>query len=201
MALRSRVLLSIAVVLTAAACGRSTAPPATTPAPTSSPAPTGTPTTIQKPATPPPPTATAVDFERLIALLPETTGWTRSVPRGEQVSMGVPVSFARAKYERGDGSVDLEITDSSFNQLILSPLTVFLGAGFSERTSDGYTKSAPISGHPGFEKWNHDAARAEVAVIVGNRFIVRGTGHNIENVDPVRAIVSAVDFSRFAQLK
>jgi hypothetical protein len=198
MALNVRVLLTTAAVLTVAACGRATPPAADAAAPAASPSPT---TASQKPADPQPPAGTAVEFEKLIALLPEASGWTRGTPRGEQVNMGTPVSHARAKYERGDGSVDLEITDSSFNQLVLSPLTMYLGAGFSEKTSDGYTKSARVSGHPGFEKWNHDAARAEIVVVVRNRFIVRGTGHNVENADPVRAIVRAVDFSRFAALK
>ena len=199
MALNARLLLSTAAVVIVAACGRSAPPSGTAPAQTAIPTPSAAPA-VQKPAASPP-TADAVEFEKLIALLPDAPGWTRGTPRGEQVSMGVPVSFARAKYEKGDGSVDLEITDSSFNQLLLSPLTMYLGTGFSERSSEGYVKSAPIAGHPGFEKWNHSAARAEVAVVVGNRFIVRGTGHNVENADPVRAIVRAVDFSRFAQLK
>lgn len=115
--------------------------------------------------------------------------------------MGVMVSHAKAEYAKDESTIDLVITDSSFNELLLSPLSMYLSPGFSERTSEGYTKSARMAGHPGFEKWNADARRAEVTVIVGNRFIVQGVGHNVDNVDPVRALVQAVELSKLAALK
>lgn len=146
-------------------------------------------------------TATAVDFEKLVALLPEVNGWTRGKPKGEQVSMGVTMSHAKAEYQNGDASIDLEITDSSFNQLVLSPFTMFLAAGYSERSSDGYSKSVPVSGNPGFEKWSAESRRAEVTVVVGNRFIVQATGRNVDSVDPVNALVKSVDLAKLATLK
>jgi hypothetical protein len=87
-------------------------------------------------------TAPAVDFEKLVALLPEPTGWTRSKPRGEQMSMGVSMSKAEASYEKGESSVRLEITDSSFNQLLLAPMSMMLMSTYSERSSEGYKKAA-----------------------------------------------------------
>jgi hypothetical protein len=97
--------------------------------------------------------------------------------------------------------IDLEITDSSFNELVLSPFTIFLAAGFSERSSEGFIKSAPVSGHPGFEKWNNESRRADVTVVVGNRFIVQAIGRNVDSVDPVRALVKSVDLAKLASLK
>ena len=144
---------------------------------------------------------TPVEFEQIAGLLPELSGWTRTKPRGEQVTMGVPMSRASATYTQGDSEIDVEITDSSFNQLVLSPMTIFLSVGFSERSSEGYTKSAPVNGSPGFEKWNGDAKRAEVTVVVNSRFIVQGIGHNVDDVAPVRALVKAVDLAKLAQFK
>ena len=57
------------------------------------------------------PSAKAVAFEELLALLPEPAGWTRSKPRGEQVSMGMDMSRALCDYGKGESSIDLEITD------------------------------------------------------------------------------------------
>jgi len=143
----------------------------------------------------------AVDFQKLIALLPEGHGWTRSKPKGEQVSVGGAMSLAKAEYQRGDASIDLEITDSSFNQMVLSPLTMFLAAGFSERSGADYAKSTPVAGNPGFEKWNNGARRGEVTVVVGNRFIVQATGRNVDDIGPVRSLVKSVDLAKLASLK
>ena len=185
------------------ACGRSEPAPASAPVPaaTTQAVADGAGQTAKSGQPALPPIATAVNFEELLALLPEATGWTRGKPRGEQVTMGVTMSQAKAEYEKGDASIDLQITDSSFNQLVLTPFTMFLKAGFSERTTEGYTKSVPVAGNPGFEKWNRESKRAEVTVVIGNRFIVQGTGHNVENVDAVRALVQSVDLGKLASLK
>ena len=143
----------------------------------------------------------AGDFQKLIALLPEGHGWTRSKPKGEQVSVGGAMSLAKAEYQKGDSSIDLEITDSSFNQMVLSPFTMFLAAGYSERSGADYTKSTAVAGNPGFEKWNNGARRGEVTVVVGNRFVVQATGRNVDSVQPVRVLVQAVDLKKLATLK
>src|SRR5690606_446404 len=117
--------------------------------------------------------AKAVDFERLVALLPEADGWTRSDARGEQLSMPVAYSRAEAVYRNDESRIDLEITDSGMSQLLLAPLSMMLGAGFSERSSEGFKHAVEIGGHPGFEEWNNGSKRAEVTALVANRFIVK----------------------------
>jgi len=203
--MKVRFLLAplVAGTLAAIGCGGSEPPPANPPAPAATPqtlsdaaalaAAQATPVAKQLDA--------AVEFQKLIALLPEVNGWTRSKPKGEQVSVGGAMSLAKAEYQKGDASIDLEITDSSFNQLVLSPFTMFLAAGYSERSGDDYSKSSPISGNPGFEKWTNGGRRGEVTVVVGNRFIVQATGRNVDSVQPVRVLVQAVDLKKLATLK
>lgn len=196
-----RTLAALSLVV-AVGCGSGAkdAAPAATPTPTVTATPQATP--VPKPAAAASlPTAKPVAFEDLLALLPELEGWTRGKPRGEQIAGGQDMSRANADYAKGDTSIDLEITDSSFNQLFLAPLTTYLATGYSERTTDGYRKASPVNGHPAFETWNSDSRRAEVIVVVGNRFVVQATGHNLDNADPVRALAAAVDFSRLASLK
>lgn len=145
--------------------------------------------------------ATAVDFEKLVELIPEVSGWTRSKPRGQQVSMGVSVSNAKARYEKGDSSIDLEITDTSFSQLVLAPWTMMMGLGWAERSSDGYRKAQAVNGQPGFESWENEPKNGEVTVLVANRFLVNAKGRSVDNIEAVRAVVQAVDFSKLAALK
>jgi hypothetical protein len=144
---------------------------------------------------------TPVDFEKLIALMPEPSGWTRSKPDGKQISMGVSMSQAEAEYTKGDSSINLEIVDSSLNQMILAPMSMMLMSTYSERTSTGYKKAAALGGSPGFESWDSESKEAEVTVVVANRFIVTAKGRNVDNVDAVRPLVQAIDLGKLAALK
>jgi hypothetical protein len=146
-------------------------------------------------------TAKPVEFEQLIALLPEPEGWTRSKPRGTEISVGVSASRAEARYEQGESTINLEITDSSFNQLMMAPLSMMLMSTYSERSSDGFKRATTIGGHPGFETWENESKDAEVTAVVANRFIVTGKGQNVESVDVVKALVQAVDLGKLAGLK
>lgn len=198
-----RALIALPLVV-AGGCGSGSkdATPAATPSPTAVAQPVSAAAKIPaQNVEPASPSAKAVAFEELMALLPEPAGWTRGKPRGEQVSMGMDMSRAHGDYEKGESSIDLEITDSSFNQLFLAPLTSYLVKGYSERSNEGYRKAEVIGGHPAFETWNSDSRRAEVFVVVANRFVVQATGHNVDSAAPVRALAQAVDFSRLAALK
>jgi hypothetical protein len=199
---RTLTVLSLVVV---AGCGSGSkdAPPAATATPAPTAVAQAASATAAKSAAPVAQmqSAKSVAFEELLALLPETAGWTRSKPRGEQISMGMDMSRALCDYEKGESSIDLEITDSSFNPVFLGPLTTYLIRGYSERTNDGYRKASPVGGHPAFETWNSDSRRAEVIVVVANRFVVQAKGRNVDNAEPVRALAQAVDFSRLAALK
>jgi hypothetical protein len=195
-------LRPVAIVMASLAVGCGGAKPADPPAAAATPAPATSPVPA-KAATPrtAPRTANAVGFEQLVPLLPEIEGWTRSTPRGEQVSAGVPMSRASARYEQGETVVDVEVLDSAFHELVLAPIASYLAAGFSERMTHGYRKSAPVSGQPGFEEWNSDRRRAQVTLVVGDRFIVSATGRNVDNADSTRAIVQKIPMTGLAGLK
>jgi hypothetical protein len=147
-------------------------------------------------------TATVVDFEKLQALLPEVSGWKRGEPKGEQVSsMGVKMSRASAQYSQGDSEIDLEITDSALSQMIMAPMSMMLAAGYNERSSDGYKKSATVSGQPGFEEWSKNSKHAEVTAVVANRFIVTAKADNVTGPESARKLVESVNLAKLAVLK
>jgi hypothetical protein len=147
-------------------------------------------------------TATTVDFEKLVELIPEVSGWTRSKPRGEQASaMGFSYSTAKTSYEKGDSSLQLEITDTAFSKIVLAPVTIMMGAGWAERSSDGYKKAQAVNGQPGFESWENDPKDGEITVLVANRFIVNAKGRGVDSIETVRALAQAVDFNKLAALK
>lgn len=146
-------------------------------------------------------TAKLVEYEVLKALMPEASGWTRTV-KGDQISMGIAsISHAEGTYEKGDTHMKIEITDAALNQLVLTPLSVYMATGFSERNDDGYTKAITIAGVPGFEKWEKDEKHAEVTAIVANRFVVAGESHGLDSADDIRKLVESVNLSKLATLK
>lgn len=149
----------------------------------------------------PDPLVTPVNFERLSAFLPEFPGWTRGLVRGENVSVGIETSKAEAQYQLANRVIDLGIIDSGMNPIVLVPQTMFMGPGYSERFDEGYRKAITIAGSPAYETWDGNWQRAEVAVVVGKRFIVQASGQGVDNADVVRALVTAVNLSSLATVK
>ncbi|HYN10193.1 MAG TPA: hypothetical protein VES67_22595 [Vicinamibacterales bacterium] len=145
--------------------------------------------------------AKPVDFELLKGFLPELSGWTKEKARGEQMNMPFAISNAKAHYSSGESSMDIEITDSALNQMIFAPFAMFMASGYEERSDDGYKKAGTIAGSPGFESWEKDSSKAEVTVIVANRFVVQATGHRMASIDPVKKALETVDLAKLATLK
>lgn len=145
--------------------------------------------------------AKPVDFELLKSLLPEMSGWTRTRPRGEQMTTPFAISNAKAHYTMGESTMDIEITDSALNQMIFAPFAMFMASGYEERSDEGYKKAGTIAGSPGFESWEKNAKRGEVTVIVANRFVVQAKGRRVASVDSVKKAIETIDLAKLATLK
>jgi hypothetical protein len=145
--------------------------------------------------------APPVDYEQLKALVPDLDGWKKENVKGEQMTSPFQYSKATAHYSKDNGSIDLDITDSALNQILIAPFSMFLTSGYSERSDEGYKKSAPVKGNPGYEEWQKDSKHAEITTVVNNRFIVQGTGHDVDNADVVRKLVESVDLAKLGTLK
>jgi len=145
--------------------------------------------------------ATPVDFEQLKTLLPDLSGWTKSDVKGEQVSFGVSQSVAKALYTKGASTIELNITDSALNQLLLAPLTMMMTTGFQEKSEDGFKRAVTMGGFPGFEDWEKTAQHAQSVAVVANRFIVSADAHHVDDVSVATKAVEAVDLSKLASMK
>jgi X-X-X-Leu-X-X-Gly heptad repeat protein len=145
--------------------------------------------------------AKAVDYELLKALLPNVSGWTRSDTKGEQLTMPVSYSRAETRYQKDDSRIELEITDTALSQMLIAPMSMFLATGYAERSDDGFKRAAKVGGFPAMEEWDNGSKRGEITALVGNRYMVHGTGEDVKDLAPVRQIVEAVDLSKLAALK
>jgi hypothetical protein len=142
-----------------------------------------------------------VDPERLKPVLVEVIGWTRTTPRAEMMSTPVAFSKAEVRYDRPPASVHIEVHDTGLNQVLLAGMSMFLAAGFEERSADGYKKSGTYHGHPGFEEWRGDTHRGEINVLVANRFVISAIGQRLSGMNELREIVGAMDTRTLAALR
>ena len=142
-----------------------------------------------------------VKFQELIALLPELDGWEQEKPTGERMTSPFPSANAKARYRKGDASIEVEIVDSAFNQLLLAPVAMFLQSGYSTESTSGYEKSVQVHGQPGWEKWDSDAKTGEVNALVNKRFLVSIEGDDIDDAKVLQDVASKMDFGRLGELK
>ena len=195
------IRLFLVVAALSAACGKSAPapPPAVTPVALQT---TQVQALIGKPApaaTEPAAVVTPIEFEKLIAALPDApSGWTRGKPKGNQ---SYEISTAEAMYELGESLIHVEFIDTAFRPVYLAPLQFSLAPTYSERSAGWFSKAAPVGGSPGFERWNADDRSAEVTMVVASRIVVSAKGRNVDNTSAARALVTAIDQKKLKDLK
>lgn len=153
-----------------------------------------TPTVDGKPVEP-------VRFQDLIALLPEIDGWEQQKPSGQRMTSPFPTANAKARYTKDNASIEIEIVDSAFNQLLLAPLAMVLQSGYSTESTSGYERSTTVNGQPGWEKWDIDSKNGEVNALVNKRFLVSIEGYDIEDAKVLQDVASRMDFGKLGELK
>ena len=142
-----------------------------------------------------------VSFRDLMALFPDMEGWEKAKPTGERMTSPFPFSTAEVAYRKGDSRIEIKMTDSGFNQLLLTPYAMFLQAGYEKETADGYEKSTQVNGQPGWEKWNTEAKDGELNALVGKRFLLQIEGDRIDDVKVLHEVAGRIDMGRLATLK
>lgn len=146
-------------------------------------------------------TVDVLPFEKLGEAMPDVSGWKRGEVRGRSTTMPFSISTSEARYENGDARVDVEITDTALNQVIMAPFSMYLVQNYSERSSDGYRKGTTFKGEPAFEEVENRAKRGSLTVVVGKRFIVKASGRNVADAEPARSILDKMDFSKLTAAK
>lgn len=141
-----------------------------------------------------------VSFKQLEGFFPEVSGWEQEKPTGE--SMTTPVRFSQAEtaYTQGDARIEVKIVDTAMSKMLTLPYQMFLMTGYEKETSSGYEKAAKTGGNPGWEKWDSESKRAELGVIVGQRFVVTADGNGTD-VKTVQGVLGKMDLAKLAALK
>lgn len=143
-----------------------------------------------------------VSFRDLMATFPESfNGWERAKPTGERMSAPVNFSEAKVRFSKGESSLELQITDSGFNQILIAPFAMFLSAGYEKETESGYEKSVKVGEFPGWEKWDTERKDGELNAVVNKRFLVQIEGRNIEDARVMHDLLAATNLKKLAELK
>jgi hypothetical protein len=142
-----------------------------------------------------------VSFRDMQALFPDVDGWEKKKPTGEKMSSPFSYSQAQVEYTKGESRVEMKMVDSGLNQLLLTPYTMFLTAGYEKETSDGYEKSTKVAGQPGWEKWDSSSKRGELNALVNKRFVVTIEGSGIEDTKVLQEFAGKIDMGKVAALK
>ena len=141
-----------------------------------------------------------VDVKLLQEVLPTYAGWEREEPQVE--SMTAPFKFSQAEtaYTKDEARIELKVVDTAMAQMMTLPYQMFLATGYNKQTSNGYEKATKVAGQPGWEKWDSEARRAEVGLIVNQRFLVTVEGNNTDT-KTVHDLLAKIDMGKLAGLK
>ena len=145
----------------------------------------------------------AVDFKRLLPLLPAApAGWAlEGKPRGNTLQLGAyGMANVEAEFKKDGGAAEakVEIFDYALQREALGGM--MSGWNFSNESTEGWQKSVKVDGFPGFETWEDEGKKFETFVAVAGRFWVhvQVTG---EAADDARRWVKAVDLKRLDGMK
>lgn len=142
-----------------------------------------------------------VNFRELQGIFVPFDGWEMGKPTGEKISVPFAYSQAKVKYRKEGQEIEVSVTDSGFNQLMLAPFSLFLTSGYEKETEHGYERSAKVAGFPGWEEWNSSRKDGEVNAVVNKRFIVKFEGDGLEDTKVLHQLAEASNLSKLASLK
>lgn len=141
-----------------------------------------------------------VDPTQLLALMPENyRGAARSdTSTSANQAGGVAVSNAKATYNVGGGTINLEVSDLGS----LSGITA-MGQAFNvnstETTATGYEKVVSKDGRMISEKYDNSSKSGSYSVLVGPRMSIEAHGDNVD-MATIKGLVDGMDLGRAENL-
>ena len=143
-----------------------------------------------------------VSFKVLMDYLPKSIdGMTAHEPQGETASIaGGQYSEAKAAFSSEDGSRSAEVAifDYAHIAMLYTPYRMMLNLKVNRESTRGYERTVELDGFPAFEKWENAGADSEIAVMVGDRFVVTVNTNGMDE-GAARKIVEGLDLKGLAK--
>jgi hypothetical protein len=142
-----------------------------------------------------------VDAKLLKELLPEDAdGMARKEASSEKTgAMGFKISTAEGRYRDDNGSIEVNIIDVAGTGALMG-MAAWSMIDMDKETDDSYEKTTKYKGNKAYEKYDSKNKDGEMAVIVGNRFVVTVKGNNVE-FDKIKATLDDIDLGKLEDLK
>src|SRR5947208_17172381 len=145
-----------------------------------------------------------IDYQKLLPILPDAPpGWTADTPDGSTEDVGgFRITNVHRDYHKGEGdkapTAAISILDSVANPDYVAATTAAWNS--NSESSEGYSKSVTIDGHPGFEAFENESKHATLWVMIANRYFLQ---IELQNQEPseLQGWVKRVDLKKLAQIK
>jgi len=146
-------------------------------------------------------TVETINFRRLKEFMPESfAGMERTKHQGSTSGIaGFKASVAKGKYEDGNKSINIEITDAGGLGSALMGMAAWSSLEIDEENDDGYKRTTTFDGHKALEESNTRRDKCSLNLIVGNRFIVTVKGRRV-GIDQLKKFVKSIDLDELADL-
>jgi len=142
-------------------------------------------------------TVEPVSFHDLQATFVPISGWEMAKPTGEKMTAPFAISKAEVRYTKGDdGRINIEVTDSAYNALMLVPFSWITNMGYEKETEHGWEKATKVAGFPGLEKWDSEGKDGELTLVANKRYIVEIKGNNIDDVKVLEQVATSMPLGK-----
>lgn len=147
-----------------------------------------------------PGTVKAVDPNALQGLLPASiSGWNRTSVESQGGGIaGINGSNASAKFQSGDQSFSLSVTDTG----VIGNIATLGGAvsgSTNRQTATGYEKTEMKDGNAVSEEWDNQSHSGKYSVLVASRFAVEANG-SAPSIDVLKSAVASVNIGQLQGL-
>jgi len=141
--------------------------------------------------------------DTLKPFLPDTLGGLprASYEAARNAQIGIQVSNAKATYRNPQGGpeLDLEITDTGGVKGITA-FAGFVGIEEDKQTDRGYEKTYRADGRMIHEQWDNGGS-GTYTIVLGDRFVVAVRGHQVNDINTIKAAVASLNLAGLEALK
>lgn len=145
------------------------------------------------------PDVETVDTDDLKAMMPSSAAGIpqTDITTNSAGAFGFKVATSVAEYREGNKNIEITITDAGTMKAAVKAANQWMDADFEETSSNGYKRTGTFFGYRGMEEYESGSygSRAELSILVADRFVVHGKGRNV-TMDQVKGAVKDVKLGK-----
>ena len=143
-----------------------------------------------------------VNFRQLKPLLAENmSGFERTKHSGKTSgAMGFKISTAEATYKNDDQTVEISLVDAGGLGTTLMGAAFWSQLDIDEESDSGFKRTLEIDGRKAFQECSNNNRRCQLAMIVGDRFVLNLEGRNTD-IDKLLDMAKTIDLDELEGLE